>query len=374
MRTGRRSQSRASARTEVRGSEREHNRRRGGRQRPRESNDQAPGPVGADHAANSRTFPRTTAATKRRSTSSSGGSTARIGAAKEAIRWLTRARRLGPRSPSSRLSPTNPSTRRMTASRARRRVHGPPRARAAKSVPTPMRGTGVRDDRTCSDAQRNISDADGHIPTLAEQARTREVDGPDTVTHVSHRGVGPDWNAPRDRVRHPVREQPAQASSRTSATSAGHPQAARTPNTSSSRSDNPTVRDVTYPMPDHQRLFLCAIGCSAAGHAIRTRSQTRSSPPTLTRRPLRTTSTSATWPNPWHPVHRHDAWACKSPIGGEVRAPSLSQRGGNAPAAGYATRRHVRPVQRDARTSDSRHDGDRSRGDGCFVLRGGSCA
>jgi hypothetical protein len=35
----------------VRGNEREDDRRCGGRQRPRESNDQAPGPVGADHAA-----------------------------------------------------------------------------------------------------------------------------------------------------------------------------------------------------------------------------------------------------------------------------------------------------------------------------------
>src|SRR4051794_27714342 len=55
----------------------------------------------------------------------------------------------------------------------------------------PMRGTGVRDDRTCSDAQRGISDADSHIPALAEQARTREVDGLDTLTDVGHRGVGP---------------------------------------------------------------------------------------------------------------------------------------------------------------------------------------
>ena len=55
-----------------------------------------------------------------------------------------------------------------------------------------MRGTGVRDDRTCSDAQRSVSDADGHIPALAEQARTREVDGLDTPTHVRQRGVGPD--------------------------------------------------------------------------------------------------------------------------------------------------------------------------------------
>jgi hypothetical protein len=35
---------------EVRGDEREDDRRGGGRQRPRESNDQAPRPVGADHA------------------------------------------------------------------------------------------------------------------------------------------------------------------------------------------------------------------------------------------------------------------------------------------------------------------------------------
>src|SRR3954471_5654096 len=56
----------------------------------------------------------------------------------------------------------------------------------------PMRGTGVRDDRTCSDAQRSITDADGHIPAVAEQARTREVDGLYTVTDVRHRAVGPD--------------------------------------------------------------------------------------------------------------------------------------------------------------------------------------
>ena len=74
----------------------------------------------------------------------------------------------------------------------------------------PMRRAGVRDDRTCSDAQRSVSDADGHIPAVAEQALTREVDGLDTVPHVRHRGVGPDWDAPRDRVGHAVREQPGQ--------------------------------------------------------------------------------------------------------------------------------------------------------------------
>src|SRR4051812_33928981 len=75
----------------------------------------------------------------------------------------------------------------------------------------PMRGTGVRDDRTCSDAQRNITDADGHIPAVAEQPRTREVDGLYTVTDVRHRGVGPDWDAPRDRVGHAISEQSGQA-------------------------------------------------------------------------------------------------------------------------------------------------------------------
>src|SRR4051794_35366913 len=74
----------------------------------------------------------------------------------------------------------------------------------------PMRGAGVRDDRTCSDAQRSVSETDGQIPTVAEQARTREVDGPHTVTDVRHRGVGPDWDAPRDRIGHAVREQPGQ--------------------------------------------------------------------------------------------------------------------------------------------------------------------
>ena len=74
----------------------------------------------------------------------------------------------------------------------------------------PMRGTGVRDDRTGSDTQRSITDADGHIPAVAEQARTREVDGLYTLTDVRHRGVGPDWDAPRDRLGHAVREQPGQ--------------------------------------------------------------------------------------------------------------------------------------------------------------------
>jgi hypothetical protein len=74
----------------------------------------------------------------------------------------------------------------------------------------PMRRTGVRDDRTCSDAQRSVSDADGHIPALAEQAPTREVDGLDTLTHLRHSGVGPDGDTPRDRVGHAVREQPGQ--------------------------------------------------------------------------------------------------------------------------------------------------------------------
>src|SRR3954467_6777848 len=72
----------------------------------------------------------------------------------------------------------------------------------------PMRRTGVRDDRTRSDAQRSVSDADGHIPTVAEQAHTREVDGLDTATNIRHRGVGPDRDAPRDRAGHAVREQP----------------------------------------------------------------------------------------------------------------------------------------------------------------------
>jgi hypothetical protein len=73
-----------------------------------------------------------------------------------------------------------------------------------------MRGTGVRDDRTRSEAQRSVGHADGHIPTLAEQSRTREVDGLDTLTHVRDRGVGPDRDAPRDRVRDAVFQQPGQ--------------------------------------------------------------------------------------------------------------------------------------------------------------------
>src|SRR3954462_11910198 len=60
----------------------------------------------------------------------------------------------------------------------------------------PMRGTGVRDDRTCSDAQRSVSDADSHIPAVAEQALTREVDGLHAVTDVRHGGVRPDSDAP----------------------------------------------------------------------------------------------------------------------------------------------------------------------------------
>src|SRR4051794_18017656 len=74
----------------------------------------------------------------------------------------------------------------------------------------PMRGTGVRDDGTCPDAQRRGSDADGHVPALAEQTLPREVDGLDTMTHSRHRGVGPDWDAPRDRVGHAVLEHPGQ--------------------------------------------------------------------------------------------------------------------------------------------------------------------
>src|SRR3954454_3013041 len=54
----------------------------------------------------------------------------------------------------------------------------------------PMRGTGVRDNRTSPDTQWSVSHAHGHIPTVAQQARTREVDGLDTVTHVRHRDVG----------------------------------------------------------------------------------------------------------------------------------------------------------------------------------------
>src|SRR4051794_41046661 len=60
----------------------------------------------------------------------------------------------------------------------------------------PMRRTGVRDDRTRSDTQRSVSDADGHIPTVAEQARTCEVDGLYSVTHVRHRRVRPDRDVP----------------------------------------------------------------------------------------------------------------------------------------------------------------------------------
>src|SRR3954447_14357260 len=51
---------------------------------------------------------------------------------------------------------------------------------------------------------------------------------------------------------------PGRSSVSASAISAGHPGAARRPNTSSSRSESPTVRDVTCPMPYRRWLFLCA--------------------------------------------------------------------------------------------------------------------
>src|SRR3954468_20847003 len=44
---------------------------------------------------------------------------------------------------------------------------------------------------------------------------------------------------------------PGRSSASASATSVGSPGAASRPNTSSSRSDNPTVRDVTRPVPYH---------------------------------------------------------------------------------------------------------------------------
>jgi hypothetical protein len=41
-----------------------------------------------------------------------------------------------------------------------------------------------------------------------------------------------------------------------------------------------------------------------------------------------TTSRRATWPGPWHPVHRHDVGACALPIGG---ARCLKEANGGAP-------------------------------------------
>ena len=157
--------------------------------------------------ANSRTFPRTTAATKRRSTSSSAGSTARIGAAKRGDPVADPARVASAHAHRARdFSPTNPSTSRTTASRARRRVCTAPSA-GQRDQRHPMRGTGVRDDRASSDAQRSVGDADGHIPAVPSQPRTSEVDRFDPATHVRYRWVGPDRHAPRDRVGHAVREQ-----------------------------------------------------------------------------------------------------------------------------------------------------------------------
>src|SRR3954454_14249342 len=51
---------------------------------------------------------------------------------------------------------------------------------------------------------------------------------------------------------------PGRSSASASATSVGHPGAASRPHTSSSRSDNTTIRDVTCPMPYRRRLFLRA--------------------------------------------------------------------------------------------------------------------
>jgi hypothetical protein len=42
----------------------------------------------------------------------------------------------------------------------------------------------------------------------------------------------------------------------------------------------------------------------------------RASPAARDRRPHRTTSRRATWPDPWHPVHRYNVGACELPIGG----------------------------------------------------------
>ena len=55
----------------------------------------------------------------------------------------------------------------------------------------PHECTGVRDNRTCSDAQRSVSDADGHIPVVAQQAAHARSDGLDTVTSCPLPPVGP---------------------------------------------------------------------------------------------------------------------------------------------------------------------------------------
>ena len=138
----------------------------------------------------------------------------------------------------------------MTVARATASLYRPKRGQRDQCHP--MRGAGVRDDRTCSDAQRSVRDADGHIPVLAEQARTREVDRLDTVTHVRHRGVGPDWDAPRDRLGHAVREQPGQVFSERFGDLRRPPRSPQEAQHQLVAIRQRHVRDVTCPVPYHR--------------------------------------------------------------------------------------------------------------------------
>jgi hypothetical protein len=195
--------------------------------------------------ASRRTFPRTTAATKRRSTSSSGGSTARIGAANEAIRSLTRARRLGPRSPSSRLSPTSPSTRRMIASRARRRVCTAPSAGSEISA-TPC--VALASATTGRLPMRNGASLMQTAISQRSRSRRSRAKSMASTPRLMSATAGSVRTGRRQETASDTRSasSPGSSSASASATSAAHPGAARTPSTSSSRSDNPTVRDVTW--------------------------------------------------------------------------------------------------------------------------------
>jgi hypothetical protein len=250
---------------EVRGDEREDDRRCGGRQCPHESNDQAPGPVGTDHAGQEPHVPA-----HHRSDETE---------IDVVVRRFDRADRCrhrrdpvaDPRAPPR-------ATLAELEALADQPVHEPDDrvARPTSSLYRPerrqrdqchpVRGTGVRDDRTCCDAQRSVGDADGHIPALAEQARTPEVDGLDTVTHVRHREVGPHRDAPRDHVGHAVREQPGQVFSQRFGDLRGPPRSRQQAQHQLVAIRRRHVRDVTRPVPCPPMLRLRDLGGITLGH------------------------------------------------------------------------------------------------------------
>ena len=174
----------------VRGNERKDHRRCGGRQRPRELNDQPPGPVGADHAGQEPHVP-----------AHHRSDEAEINIVIRRFDHADRCRQRRDPITDPRASPRAALPKLETA------ISQPSRSNRARA-------------RLMASTPRLMSATAGSVRT-----GTRHETASDTRPASS----------------------PGRSSASASASSVGHPGAARRPNTSSSRSDKPTVRDVTCP-------------------------------------------------------------------------------------------------------------------------------